>query len=118
MSPDGRWIAYRSDERGRGYEIYVRPFPNVDEGKWSVTTDGGSSPVWAPGGRELFYQNGDAMMAVPFETEPTLTFGKPQLLFSGSYIRTYRNFDISPDGQRFLMIKDARRAGPGAVRTR
>jgi serine/threonine-protein kinase len=106
LSPDGRWVAYRSNESGR-YEIYVRPFPNVNDGKWSVTADGGSSPVWAPDRRELFYQNGDAMMAIPIDTEPTFTFGKPQRLFSGSYIRTYRNFDISPDGQRFLMIKDA-----------
>ena len=105
LSPDGRWIAYRSDETGR-LEIYVRPFPRVDEGKWPITTDGGSVPVWAPSGRELFYQNGDSMMVVPIENEPTFTSGKPQVLFSGSFRNNVRNFDISPDGQRFLMIKD------------
>ena len=83
LSPDGRWIAYRSDETGR-LEIYVRPFPNVDEGKWPITTDGGTVPVWAPSGRELFYQNGDSVMVVPIETEPTFTYGKPQVLFSWS----------------------------------
>jgi serine/threonine-protein kinase len=105
LSPDGRWIAYRSDETGR-LEIYVRPFPNVDEGKWPITTDGGSAPVWAPSGRELFYQNNELMMVVPIETDPTFTYGKPQVLFSWSYTLNYRNFDISPDGQRFLMLKD------------
>ena len=106
LSPDGRWLAYRSGETGR-QEINVRPFPNVDEGKWPITSDGGAGPLWAPGGRELFYQNGDVMMVVPIETEPTFTFGKPQVLFSGSYVRAFRNFDISPDGRRFLMIKEA-----------
>jgi serine/threonine-protein kinase len=108
ISPDARWIAYRAFGSGGGrFQIYVQPFPNVNHGKWSVTPDGGSSPLWAPGGRELFYQNGDAMMALPVGTEPTFTFGTPQLLFSGNYVRNLRNFDISPNGERFLMIKDA-----------
>ena len=106
LSPDGRWIAYRSTETGR-YEIYVRPFPNVNEGKWQITSDGAFVTLWAPSGRELFVQNGDSMMVVPIETKPTFTFGKPEILFSGSYIRANRNFDISLDGQRFLMIKEA-----------
>lgn len=108
ISPDGRWIAYRSNETGR-YEIYVRPFPNVDEGKWQITTNGGSRPLWGPSGRELFYQTRDSMMVIPIETEPTFTYGTPQLLFSGSYTPAagaVPNFDIFPDGQRFLMIKD------------
>jgi hypothetical protein len=58
----------------------------------------GELPLWAPSGRELFYQNGDSMMVVPIETEPSFAPRKPQLLFSGSYIRNLRNFDISPDG--------------------
>ena len=85
LSRDGRWIAYRSDETG-SLEIYVRPFPNVDGGKWQITTNGGAAPLWAPSGRELFYQRGDSMMVVPIETEPTFTHGKPQVLFSKSYI--------------------------------
>ena len=105
LSPDGRWIAYRSNETGR-LEVYVRPFPRVDEGKWPITTDGGSVPFWAPSGRELFYQNGDLVMVVPIETEPTFTPGKPQVLFSWGLPLNFRNVDVSPDGQRFLVIKD------------
>ena len=60
ISPDGRWMAYTSDESGKS-EIYVRPFPDVDKGKWQVSTSGGGSPLWSPDGRELFYlSNGDA----------------------------------------------------------
>jgi len=108
LSPDGRWIAYRSDESGQS-EIYVRPFPNVEEGKWLISREGGISPVWGPEGRELFYRslNEEAMMIVRIETEPAFTHGAPQVLFRGSYFRSRnRNYDISPDGQRFLMLKE------------
>ena len=108
LSPDGRWIAYRSNESGQS-EIYVRPFPNVEEGKWLISREGGTSPVWGPDGRELFYRslNEEAMMIVRIETEPAFTHGSPQVLFTGSYFRSRnRNYDISPDGQRFLMLKE------------
>ncbi len=105
ISPDGHWIAYESDESGR-YEIYVRPFPNVEEGKWQISSDGATEPVWAPRGQELFYRNGEAMIAVGIKTEPTFTAGSPVVLFTGSYTSgSVVNYDISPDGQRFLMIK-------------
>ncbi|MDA2923602.1 winged helix-turn-helix domain-containing protein [Acidobacteria bacterium AH-259-L09] len=106
ISPDGRWIAYTSDESGR-MEVYVRPFPNVEEGKWQISSDGGITPVWGPNGRELFYRNGEAMMVVSIETEPTFAPGSPEVLFTGRYFSgTGRHYDISPDGQRFLMIKE------------
>jgi len=107
ISPDGHWIAYESNESGR-IEIYVRPFPNVEEGRWQISSDGGTEPVWAPRGQELFYRNGDAMMVVGINPEPSFTQGSPVVLFTGRY-STYRavNYDISPDGQRFLMIKAA-----------
>ena len=76
ISPDGHWIAYRSNESGL-VQVYVRPFPNVEEGKWQISRDGGSSPIWAPRGQELFYRNGEAMMAVGIQTEPTFTAGSP-----------------------------------------
>ena len=107
ISPDGHWIAYESSESGRS-EIYIRPFPNVEEGKWQISSDGGREPVWAPRGQELFYRNGGAMMVVGINTEPTFTAGSPVVLFRGKYtFGRVGNYDISPDGQRFLMIKEA-----------
>jgi len=106
ISPDGHWIAYDSNESGR-QEIYVRPFPNAEEGKWQISRDGGIEPVWAPRGQELFYRNGEAMMVVGIKTEPTFAAGSPVVLFRGRYTTSGAvvNYDISPDGQRFLMIK-------------
>jgi eukaryotic-like serine/threonine-protein kinase len=106
FSPDGRFIAYASDESGR-YEIYVRPYPGPG-GKWQISTEGGTEPAWNPKGRELFYRSGNKMMAVEVTTEGTFSAGKPKMLFEGSYVPTPRSFpdyDVSPDGQRFLMLK-------------
>ncbi len=107
ISPDGHWIAYQSDESGQ-QEIYVRPFPNVEEGKWQISRDGGTETVWATRGQELFYRNGEAMMVVRVTTEPTFTAGSPVVLFTGEFTTSGAvvNYDISPDGQRFLMIKE------------
>ena len=105
FSPDGRWLAYQSDESGR-WEIYVRPFPGPG-GKSQISTEGGTEPVWARNGRELFYRNGDKMMATAIETKPVFAAAKPELLFEGHYASptSLANYDVSPDGQRFLMIK-------------
>jgi serine/threonine-protein kinase len=108
ISPDGRWIAYESDQSQSGSgEIYVRPFPNLDDGKWLISTRGGEAPMWAPNGRELYYYAG-RMMAVMIETEPAFAAGNPEVLFRGEYFVTHSNspYDISPDGQRFLMMKE------------
>ena len=78
-------MAYSCDESGQ-MEIYVRPYPEVDGGKWQVSTDGGGWPLWSPDGRELFYRNGDKFMAVPVKTEPSFSFETPNLLFQGTYI--------------------------------
>ncbi len=107
ISPDGRWIAYQSDASGLD-EIYVQPFPNVDEGRWLISTGGGSRPLWAPDGRELFYlAPGGEVMAVPVQTEPTFTAGNGEVVVEGSYavFASGRTYDIAPDGQHFLMIK-------------
>ena len=109
ISPDGRWMAYRSDESGR-FEVYVRPFPNVADGKWQISREGGTSPLWGPGGRELFYRRGQAMMRARIQTEPTFSHRRPEELFTGEYSAAIfygRSYDISPDGQRFLMLKPA-----------
>jgi Tol biopolymer transport system component len=103
LSPSGRWLAYVSDESGRE-EIYVVPFP-ASGGRWPISTDGGSQPLWARNGRELFYRNGDRMMAVAVTTDATFSATKPQLLFeakarSGSLL----SYDVTPDGE-FLMIE-------------
>jgi serine/threonine-protein kinase len=100
FSPDGRWLAYISDESGR-WEVYVRPFPNLNA-KWQVSTGGGSLPTWEARGRELFFQNGSKMMAVGIRTDTPFMPGAPRLLFEGSYIEDA--FDVAPDG-RFIMIQ-------------
>jgi serine/threonine-protein kinase len=109
ISPDGRWIAYQSDVSGRG-EIYVRPFPNVDDGRWQVSASGGMKPLWGPDGRELFYLTNDGiLMGVQMQTDPTLVVGRADMVSQTGYFTggTGRNFDITPDGSRFLMIKVA-----------
>jgi eukaryotic-like serine/threonine-protein kinase len=106
FSPDGRWLAYVSDESGR-YEIYVQPYPGPG-GKWQVSTEGGTEPVWNRNGRELFYRSGDKMMAVDIATQPGFAAGKPRMLFEGRYELApipIANYDVSLDGQRFLMLK-------------
>lgn len=108
FSPNGRYIAYQSDESGR-LEIYVRPFPRVDNGRWQVSTAGGTRPVWAPSGRELFYLDAsNALTAVPVGTSgSTISIGIPAKLFDTGYAEPNpsRHYDVSADGRRFLMLK-------------
>jgi len=106
VSPDGRWLAYVSDESGRE-EIYVRPFPDIDAGRWQVSSGGGTQALWARSGQELFYRNGNELLAVPVDTEPGFTAGSPEVLFEGNYLLDQGgpNYDVSPDDERFLMIK-------------
>jgi dipeptidyl aminopeptidase/acylaminoacyl peptidase len=106
FSPDGRWLAYVSDESGR-FEIYVQPYPGPG-GKYQISTDGGTEPLWNPNGRELFFRSGGRMMAVDITTQPGFSAGKPRMLFEGAYLvltTTVPSYDVSPDGQRFLMLK-------------
>ncbi len=109
FSPDGRWLAYASDETGR-WEIYARPYPSLDT-VTRISTDGGCEPLWAQDGGEIFYRDetGNKMMAVPITTEPALQAGKPEQLFEGNYfLCSYwgRVYDISLDGQQFLMVSE------------
>ena len=111
LSPDRRWMAYQSNASGE-YQIYVRPFPNVDEGRWQISTGGGTRPLWSPDGRELFYvASGGQLMAVSVQTDPTFAVGNAEVALEGLYFAPSggfpgRTYDISPDGQRFLMIKE------------
>jgi len=109
VSPNGRYIAYQSNETGR-QEIYVRPFPRVNDGVWQVSIDGGTRPAWAPGGGELFYLSpSHVLTAVPVQTSgASFVFGNPTRLF-GTFantqeIYTSREYDVAADG-RFLMAR-------------
>jgi Tol biopolymer transport system component len=107
ISPDGGWLVYASDESGRN-QIYVRPFPEVNSGRWQISTSGGDSPLWSPDGREIFYRNDDAVMAVSIKTAPSFSIETPRILFRGTYdsntLSAPSPWDISPDGKRFLML--------------
>jgi len=107
ISPDGRWLAYESNESGQD-EIYVRPFPKVGDGRWQISTGGGTIPLWARSGRELFYRDEASIMSVSVQTTPMFTTGNPTKLFEGPYFLApgSGSYDVSVDGQRFLMIKD------------
>ena len=117
ISPDGRWLAYDSDESGQR-EVYVRPFPNVSDGRWPLSVGGGTRPVWSRDGTELFYLRTDGLeavlMSVRVREGTTWIADRPTMLFEGSYFYndilnvdgTMRTYDVSPDGQQFLMVKD------------
>jgi hypothetical protein len=95
----------------------VQPYPGPG-GKWLISTEGGAEPVWNPNGRELFYRSGDKMMVVEVTTQPAFSAGKPKLLFEGSYQPTqgsFPNYDVSPDGQRFLMLKPTEQQAQAAT---
>ena len=105
FSPDGRWLAYSSDESGR-LEVYVQPYPGPG-GTYTVSTDGGRMPMWAPDGRELFYvSDAGRLMVVSVTLGPEFSAGKPLVLFEHGYVFNnvaVRSYDVSPDGSRFLM---------------
>ncbi len=110
LSPDSRWLAYVSNEQGTN-EVFVRPFPDVSGGKWQVSSGGGSAPVWARSGRELFFVANGKMQVVRINRGPPFSAASPRTLFvipegvrAGSLDQG--TFAISPDDQRFLMVRD------------
>jgi eukaryotic-like serine/threonine-protein kinase len=114
ISPDGRWIAHNSNESGR-FEVYVRPFPDVNRAKWQISREGGSQPLWGRNGRELFFRAPDgAVMAVSVTLTPTFVPGTVSKVFEGSNyagggnVVQGRTYDVSPDDRRFIMIKVSR----------
>jgi Tol biopolymer transport system component len=109
VSPDGKWLAYQSDESGT-WEIYVTTFPAA-QGKWQVSQGGGTEPRWRHDGKEIFYISANGMMtAVPVSTESGFSTGSPQQLFpvhSRAPISStdFYSYDVTRDGQRFLINK-------------
>ena len=121
FSPDGRWIAYCSNESGR-MEVYAQPYPGPGP-KIQISTDGGSDPVWKGKGGELYYRTGEKMMVVDVTTHPVFRAGRPGLLWEKyfAYGRnsscaapgpSSSNYDVAPDGQRFLMIQEGEQDAP------
>jgi Tol biopolymer transport system component len=115
VSPDGRWMAYISDETGRD-EIYIRPFPNVDDGKWQASVNGGQAPLWSHSGQELFYVDGSRnMVSVPVPAQGPSQLGTRQTLFrlpDGIYLGNqeyYTPFDLTPDDRHFVMARQVQR---------
>ncbi len=108
LSPDGRWLAYQSDESGRD-EIYIRPFPEAGAGRRQVSVAGGAEPLWAHSGRELFYRSPEGrMVVVPVSTSPALATGRAQPLFADTaYLRapSYRGYDVTSDDRAFVMLR-------------
>ena len=122
VSPDGRWLAYEANDSGR-FEIYVRPFPEVNTGRWQVSTTGGTRPIWARRGQELVYVSPTgALMGVGVARDPSWVATTPTLVVKEGYFTNLnwwgRSYDISPDGQRFMMIKEGGidgTAAPGSI---
>jgi eukaryotic-like serine/threonine-protein kinase len=115
LSPDGRWLAYMSNESGRS-EVYVRPFPKVGDGKWQVSRSGGSEPRWSRSGRELFYRNfADTLIAVTVAPGASFVAGREVALFD---VRRFANrfstwfYDVAPDDKRFLFLRPVSQPGP------
>ena len=110
ISPDGRWLAYEANDSGP-FEVYVRPFPEVNSGRWLVSTAGGTRPIWVRSGQELIYVSPTgALMGVGVARGPSWAATTPTLVVKEGYFTNLnwwgRSYDISPDGQRFLMIKE------------
>jgi serine/threonine-protein kinase len=115
VSPDGKWLAYHSNISGE-FQVYVRPFPKVQEGRWQISTAGGTRPAWSRNGRELLYLDREGLLtsvAIPAAPATALAAGPPVRILNRKYYAgasllglDLRAYDISPDGQRFLMIKD------------
>jgi serine/threonine-protein kinase len=104
LSPDGHWLAYQSDEAGR-MEVYVRPWPEAGA-RVPVSVRGGSEPAWSREGRELFYRSGDSLMSAAVSLAPSFAVTTRRTLFAGRYLSSpeFREYDVSPDGQRFVMV--------------
>jgi Tol biopolymer transport system component len=112
LSSDGRWLAYVSDESGQ-FQVYVQAFPGPGE-KHPVSTDGGTEPVWARSGRELFFRSGSEMMVSDIvASSASFKASRPRVLFRAPFAAnaTYADYDVSPDGQHFVMLNSGEQEG-------
>ena len=112
LSPDGKWLAYASNENNGRYDVYVRPFPNVNDGKWLVSLNGGTDPAWSHSGRELFYiSSASELMTAAITVQPAFSVRERTKLFTmPTDMRTSASatrFEVAPGDQRFLMVKNA-----------
>jgi hypothetical protein len=108
FSPDGHWVAYE----GQAGQVYVNPYPGPGP-RHQISTEGGQNIRWSRSGRELFFRQADRIMAVDVETKPMFRAGRPRMLFEGHFL----DYDVAPDGKRFLMIKeDPAESGPAHVK--
>lgn len=108
LSPDGRWIAYQSDDSSRA-EIYVRAASGTG-GRWQVSSEGGEEPRWSPGGDEIYFRNDTLLMAAHVVPGPVFQYSPPRQLFSGVFnlrAESGISYDVEPKGNRFLMIRPA-----------
>jgi eukaryotic-like serine/threonine-protein kinase len=111
ISPNGRWLAFASNEDGQN-EVFVRPYPDVNKSRCKVSINGGYGPLWSPDGREIFYRNKESVMAAAVDTEPIFKVRERKVLFKGKYFSRnwgsamFPIWDISSDGKRFLMMKE------------
>jgi serine/threonine-protein kinase len=106
LSPDGRWLAYQSDESGR-YQIYVRPFPDAGQARWQVSSSGGVWPLWAPDGRTLYFRTRDGQVIAAEVLEGTAFIaGEQRMLFtSPEILGGDATWDLAPDGEHFVVIR-------------
>ena len=115
VSPDGRWLAYASNQSGFTNEVYVRPFSDAGGGRWQVSNGGGSQPVWAPNGRELFYLDGQArLMSAQVQSGSTFEVGSATPLFDATrFLRDdfHQSYGVTPDGRSFLFAMARQRTG-------
>jgi Tol biopolymer transport system component len=106
FSPDGRWMAYTSDESNR-FEVYVSPLRGLGM-KHQVSSEGGTEPLWERNGKQLFYRRGDQIWVADVQTDDGFSTSKPRMLFERTGMRIgfpLRSWDVSPNGKRFLMVK-------------
>ena len=116
FSPDGRYAAFTADDTGR-YEVYVQDFPGGDR-TWTVSSNGGSAPKWRGDGKELFYFEGDTLMTVSVSNNPVFSAGTPKRLFTHGDTgqAPLRGYDVTDDGQTFVVVEPAEDAGPPVIR--